>query len=60
MNDALREVAGPFLRLGFTALGGPAAHIVLMREEVVRLCSGVMVLLAALALVFVPGVIFLR
>jgi chromate transporter len=30
------EVAGLFLRLGVTAFGGPAAHIALMREEVVR------------------------
>ena len=32
----LREVAGLFLRLGFTAFGGPAAHIAFMRDEVVR------------------------
>jgi chromate transporter len=32
----LAEVAGLFLRLGFTAFGGPAAHIAMMREEVVR------------------------
>src|SRR5258708_20705696 len=32
----LNEVAGLFLRLGFTAFGGPAAHIAMMREEVVR------------------------
>jgi chromate transporter len=32
----LREVIGLFLRLGFTAFGGPAAHVALMREEVVR------------------------
>ena len=32
----LTEVAGLFLRLGFTAFGGPAAHIAMMREEVVR------------------------
>ncbi len=32
----LREVARVFLRLGFTAFGGPAAHIAMMREEVVR------------------------
>jgi len=36
-NDhPLREVAALFLRLGFTAFGGPAAHIAMMREEVVR------------------------
>jgi chromate transporter len=35
-SASLREVAGLFLRLGFTAFGGPAAHIALMREEVVR------------------------
>ncbi|MCL6553334.1 MAG: chromate efflux transporter [Firmicutes bacterium] len=33
---ALREVAGLFLRLGCTAFGGPAAHIAMMRDEVVR------------------------
>lgn len=32
----LREVAALFLRLGITAFGGPAAHIALMEEEVVR------------------------
>src|SRR5947209_16412797 len=32
----LAEVAALFLRLGFTAFGGPAAHIAMMREEVVR------------------------
>lgn len=32
----LREVALLFLRLGATAFGGPAAHIALMRDEVVR------------------------
>lgn len=32
----LREVAGLFLRLGFTAFGGPAAHVAMMREEVVK------------------------
>lgn len=31
----LLEVAALFLKLGFTAFGGPAAHIALMREEVV-------------------------
>jgi chromate transporter len=32
---ALREVAGLFLKLGWIAFGGPAAHIALMRQEVV-------------------------
>ena len=31
----LRELAAVFLRLGTTAFGGPAAHLALMREEVV-------------------------
>lgn len=32
----LCEVVTLFLRLGFTAFGGPAAHIAMMRDEVVR------------------------
>ena len=32
----LGEVAILFLRLGFTAFGGPAAHIAIMEDEVVR------------------------
>jgi chromate transporter len=32
----LKEVAVLFLRLGFTAFGGPAAHIAMMRDEVVK------------------------
>lgn len=32
----LGEVAALFLRLGFTAFGGPAVHISMMEEEVVR------------------------
>ena len=32
----LGEIAGAFLRLGFVAFGGPAAHIGLMEEEFVR------------------------
>lgn len=30
------EVAGVFFKLGLTAFGGPAAHVALMREEVVK------------------------
>jgi chromate transporter len=32
----LREVAGLFLKLGFTAFGGPAAHVGLMHDEIVQ------------------------
>ena len=32
----LGEIITLFLRLGFTAFGGPAAHIAMMRDEVVR------------------------
>ena len=35
-KDRLVEVASLFLRLGFTAFGGPAAHIAMMRQEVVK------------------------
>jgi chromate transporter len=35
-NGNLRELALLFLRLGTTSFGGPAAHIGLMQEEVVR------------------------
>jgi len=35
-ETTLRELALLFLRLGATAFGGPAAHIALMRDEVVR------------------------
>lgn len=32
----LREIAAVFLRLGLVAFGGPAAHVAMMEEEVVR------------------------
>ena len=32
----MRDVAILFLKLGFTAFGGPAAHIAMMQDEVVR------------------------
>jgi chromate transporter len=35
-RNGLAELARLFIRLGFTAFGGPAAHIAMMEEEVVR------------------------
>jgi chromate transporter len=35
-RDALQELAALFLRLGTIAMGGPAAHIAMMEDEVVR------------------------
>jgi chromate transporter len=34
-RSRLPEIAALFLRLGFTAFGGPAAHVAMMRDEVV-------------------------
>lgn len=34
-DSAIKEIAKLFLRLGFTAFGGPAAHIAMMQQEVV-------------------------
>src|SRR5262245_60089967 len=35
-ETSLRELAALFLRLGVTAFGGPAAHVAMMEDEVVR------------------------
>jgi chromate transporter len=35
-RSSLREIAGLFLRLGATAFGGPAVHVAMMEDEVVR------------------------
>ncbi len=35
-DGTLREVAAVFLRLGCTAFGGPAAHVAMMRQEMVE------------------------
>ena len=35
-HTAIRELAWLFLKLGGTAFGGPAAHIAMMEDEVVR------------------------
>src|SRR4030067_2000540 len=37
----LSEVAGLFLKLGLTAFGGPAAHVAMLHDEVVKRRKGV-------------------
>lgn len=36
LSHRVMEVAGLFLKLGFTAFGGPAAHIAIMHDQVVK------------------------
>jgi chromate transporter len=36
MKKRLGELAGLFIKMGFTAFGGPAAHIAFMEDEIVR------------------------
>jgi chromate transporter len=36
LSTRLRELAAVFLKLGFTAFGGPAAHVGMMRHEIVE------------------------
>lgn len=36
MKNRLRELAALFIKMGFTAFGGPAAHVAFMEDEIVR------------------------
>ena len=36
LSSDLKEVISVFLKLGFTAFGGPAAHVSIMHDEVVK------------------------
>jgi hypothetical protein len=36
LSHRVMEVTGLFLKLGFTAFGGPAAHIAIMHDQVVK------------------------
>jgi len=57
-RGTLREIALLFTRLGFTAFGGPAAHLAMMEDEVVkrrRWLSREQFLDLAATLNFIPG-----
>lgn len=54
----LLEIAGVFTRLGFTAFGGPMAHLALMEDEIVakrKWCDRQQFLDTVAAVNFIPG-----
>jgi chromate transporter len=58
LTKRILEVAGLFTRLGFTAFGGPAAHVAMMEQEVVvrrRWIDRRQFLDAFAAINFIPG-----